>query len=58
MQEAEETGLQPNTLPELPLPSLDSNATKVILGSRPQPPQGLLCYKQRRITINKISSKS
>lgn len=40
MQEAEETGLQSNTLPELPLPTLDSNATKVLLGTRPQPPQG------------------
>ena len=40
MQEAEETGLQSNTLPELPLPAIDSNATKVLLGSRPQPPQG------------------
>ncbi|KAL4234283.1 Trafficking protein particle complex 8 [Mactra antiquata] len=39
VQEAEETGLQSNILPELPLPILDSNATKVLLGARPQPPQ-------------------
>ena len=40
MQEAEGTSLQPGTLPELPLPALDSNATKVLLGAKPQPPQG------------------
>lgn len=45
MQEAEETGLQSNTLPELPLPAIDSNATKVLLGARPQPPHG------RHITV-------
>ncbi|XP_045191789.2 trafficking protein particle complex subunit 8-like isoform X2 [Mercenaria mercenaria] len=44
VQESEETGLQSNTLPELPLPVLDSNATKVLLGSRPQRPQGDKMY--------------
>ncbi|XP_052816266.1 trafficking protein particle complex subunit 8-like isoform X2 [Mya arenaria] len=44
MQEAEETGLQSNTLPELPLPALDSNATKVLLGARPTPSQGDKMY--------------
>ena len=34
--------LQPGTLPELPLPALDSNSTKVLLGARPQPPQGIV----------------
>ena len=44
MQEAEGTSLQPGTLPELPLPALDSNATKVLLGAKPQPPQGMNRY--------------
>ncbi|XP_060558094.1 trafficking protein particle complex subunit 8-like isoform X2 [Ruditapes philippinarum] len=44
VQESEETGLQSNTLPELPLPVLDSNATKVIVGSRPLIPQGDTIY--------------
>ncbi|XP_052230198.1 trafficking protein particle complex subunit 8-like isoform X4 [Dreissena polymorpha] len=38
MQEVEETGLQSNTLPELPLPALDSNATRVLTGARPLQP--------------------
>ena len=41
MQEAEGTSLQPGTVPELPLPALDSNATKVLLGAEPQPAQGM-----------------
>ena len=44
MQEAEGTSLQPGTLPELPLPALDSNSTKVLLGARPQPPQGTIVF--------------
>ena len=47
MQEAEGTSLQPGTLPELPLPALDSNATKVLLGAKPQPPQGMNHYIYR-----------
>ena len=41
MQEAEGTSLQPGTVPELPLPALDSNATKVLLGAEPQSAQGM-----------------
>ncbi|KAK3581188.1 hypothetical protein CHS0354_024722 [Potamilus streckersoni] len=39
-QEAGEMGVLTGALPELPLPTLDSNATRVLMGSRPQPPQG------------------
>ena len=48
MQEAEGTSLQPGTLPELPLPALDSNSTKVLLGARPQPPQGKMSLVLRK----------
>ena len=41
MQEAEGTSLQPGTVPELPLPALDSNATKVLLGAEPKSAQGM-----------------
>ena len=42
-QEAGELGVHSGPLPELPLPIVDSNETKVLLGSRPQPSQGILC---------------
>ena len=38
--ELEETGLQSTNLPELPLPALDMNATRVLLAAKPQPPNG------------------
>ncbi|XP_060083234.1 trafficking protein particle complex subunit 8-like [Ylistrum balloti] len=38
-QEAGEYGHNTRPLPELPLPVLDSNSTKVLLGARPQPSQ-------------------
>lgn len=38
-QEAGEYGHHTGPLPELPLPVLDSNSTKVLLGARPQPSQ-------------------
>ncbi|XP_076111682.1 trafficking protein particle complex subunit 8-like isoform X2 [Mytilus galloprovincialis] len=38
-QEAGELGDHSGPLPELPLPIVDSNETKVLLGSRPQPSQ-------------------